>query len=99
MNYKRVIINKDIFRPRSEPARTIYDVWVKTAKHRELDKNWIQSERLSVLLAAQAYATKYNLPVPTIEDIERAEIYAVGSATFGADWARKVADIMEGKSK
>lgn len=87
----------DIFRPREEPARTIYDAFEKEAKARKGKpaKEWILHEREAVHKAACHYARSKGYKPPTLEEVQYAEEQAVGSADYGAKWARKVAALFK----
>lgn len=86
----------DPMRPIFEPATSIYDAFCMAAKKRCTFKNdeWIAYEREAVLETAKRLAVELNLRVPLLEEVERAEINAVGSADYGAKWARGVAGAM-----
>lgn len=86
----------DLFRPSNEPARSIYDALTKEAEKRK-DKDceeWIDTERKVVWAVVRDYAQQHNLKVPTIEDIERAENYALGHCDYAAKFAYKVTDLL-----
>lgn len=86
----------DPFRPRSEPARTIYDAFQAEAENRNgrPPEEWIEAERLAVLKAAQEAAPKYGLRAPTLKEVATAERYAMGSIDYGKTWAHQVVDAM-----
>jgi len=86
----------DFFRPRVEPARTIYDAFQDEAKHRvgrTIDE-WIQAERIRVWKVSRDYAQQNGLRVPTIGEIEKAEQHAMGHIDYAAKWAYYVADLI-----
>lgn len=89
-------MSTDIFRPRREPARSIYDAFQREAAKRERKKfeDWTKDEIAAVHLAAVTYAAKHNLVSPTIEQVTRVESYASGHTDYGAKWAYAVADLM-----
>lgn len=86
----------DPFLPRSEPARTLYLAFQAEAKHRKerTGAEWIEAERKAVWSAACGYAEEHGLPAPTMEQVERAERYAMGSVDYGAKWAYALATSM-----
>ena len=62
----------DVFRPRSEPARTIYDAFQAVAKHRTAGWQW--AERLVIYDTAKNYALSHNgMCVPSLRDVLNAE--------------------------
>lgn len=86
----------DTFRPRTEPARTLYDVFQDEAKNRSkrIPSCWIEQERQAVWLAARDYAQQHGLRVPTIEEIKQFETSAMGHVDYGAKWAHRVAELL-----
>lgn len=87
---------RDHFRPRNSPAREIYDAFQEESKNRA-DRStidWILAEREAVWKAARDYALKHKLTVPTIKDIEQAELSACGHTDYGAKWAYGISEIM-----
>jgi hypothetical protein len=87
----------DPFRPRPEPALTIYEAFqaeAKKRKGRSLDE-WIKAEREAVWHAAATYAQQHGMSVPTIDEVARAERYAMGSVDYGAKWAYQVERYMK----
>ena len=89
---------KDFFRPRNNPVQIIYDAFQKEAEKRNKRsvEEWTVNERQAVFEAAKNYAKKNELIIPTMEEIERAENYAYGSADYGAKWAYRISDFMQG---
>jgi hypothetical protein len=87
----------DIFKPRSEPAKTLYEAFQEESKNRKgrESEEWIFTERMAVWRAAMHYAQQHGLRVPSIEEVENAERYASGSVDYGAKWAYRVAGLME----
>ena len=85
-----------IFRPRTEPARTIYDVFQAIAADRSdvTPDKWEHRERMAVWGAARDYAEQHGLRVPTIAQVELAERSAMGHCDYGAKWAYGVAEAM-----
>ena len=94
-------MSTDIFRPRTEPARTLYDAFHTEAEHRagRSIEDWITAERKAVWRAARDYAQQFGLQVPTLADVERAESSAKGHCDYGAKWAYYLADVMLGNSE
>ena len=91
-------MEQDFFRPKRNPAQLIYDTFQKEAENRKKCsvEEWIKNERKAVFEAAKKYAEENGLIVPTLEQIEVVENYAMGSVDYGAKWAYKVCHIMEG---
>lgn len=87
---------KDIFRPRNEPARTIYDAFQKAAAVRSdvPIETWVMRERLTVWTAARDYAQQHGMRVPTIEEVQDAENVAMGHVDYGSKWAYGVTEAM-----
>lgn len=91
--------DSDFFRPRHEPARTLYDAFIAEAakrKGRPLAE-WLEAEPVAVWQAACTYARQHALKAPTLEDVKEAERYARGSADYGAKWAYVLARKMTGQ--
>lgn len=88
----------DPFRPRHEPARTIYDAFQAEAKRRKerTVEEWVRAERDAVWRAARDYAQQHELTIPTMAQVESAERYAMGSVDYGAKWAYQVERHMMG---
>ena len=86
----------DIFRPRSEPARAIYEAFEAEATKRDgrSAEEWQEAERRAVYRAAQSAATSMGLRVPSMEEVVAAERYAMGSTDYGAKWAHGVVRAM-----
>ena len=86
----------DIFQPKTEPARSIYEAFqLEAAKRneRELDV-WQSAELNAVHREAGIQAQRLGLRVPTLEDVVNAERYAMGSVDYAAKWAYRVVDAM-----
>lgn len=64
----------DVFRPRDDPARLIYDTFQDES---------INSESMAVWQAACDYSKANVLQVPTFAQVERAQQYAQGSVDYG----------------
>lgn len=77
------------FCPSSQPAQAIYDAFQAEAVHRRERKldDWIRCEREAVYRAACLCAEQHGLAKPTMQDVEPAERYALGSADYDAKWA------------
>jgi hypothetical protein len=88
---------RDIFRPKNEPARSIYDAFQKEAQHRDTCSDWIKNERRAVYKAVVDCAQKYGLKVPTMEDVVKGENLALGHTDYGAKWTYYLVNIMKGK--
>jgi hypothetical protein len=86
----------DIFRPNTEPARSIYDAFQKEASMRSSRSlnDWITTERVAVYNEALKQAHKLKVKPLTMDDIEKAELYALGSSDYGASWAYKIAQML-----
>lgn len=87
----------DRLRPRSEPARSIYDAFQKEAQLRPT-RTWNESEsaeREVVWKAACEYATKNGLREPTFEEILKAERCALGHFDYATTWAHGVARLLQ----
>ncbi|MBU9200162.1 hypothetical protein KTD31_01925 [Burkholderia multivorans] len=86
----------DSFRPKTEPALSIYDALSAEMAHRKgrTADVWLAAERHAVFLAAREQAEKLQLYAPNIKEIERAEMLATGHSDYAAKWAIGVANIM-----
>lgn len=86
----------DIFRPTSEPARTIYDAFQDEATKREQREpdEWMSAEIHRVWRTATAEAIKRQLRPPTLDDVQRAERSACGHVDYGSKWAYGVVAAM-----
>jgi hypothetical protein len=78
-----------VFRPRFEPAASIYDAFQAEAKKRPLRsvEEWRREENAAVLKAATEAAQRFGLTPPTPDMVRSAEIYASGSVDYGSQWA------------
>jgi len=88
---------KDLFRPRTEPARTIYDAFqLESLKRKESNdpKIWIENERQVVFSVAKKYAETHNLVTPTIDQVTLAKRSAQGHIDYAAKWAYGIVDFM-----
>ncbi|WP_410199279.1 hypothetical protein [Burkholderia cenocepacia] len=87
----------DVFEPKREPARSIYNAFQAEAtkrKGRSIDE-WITAEREAVFREAVSQAQKLNLRPLSMSEIERAERSAVGSIDYGAQWAYAIVASMQ----
>lgn len=86
----------DIFRPHQDPARSIYDAFVAESQHRRHRsvEEWISAERSAVFLESVRQAEKHQLRPPTMEEVMRAERYAMGSCDYGATWIYRIVEAM-----
>lgn len=80
--------HKDPFRPRSEPAQSVYDALTAEQAHRKGREfeAWNKAEINAVYEAAKIAFERVGLPIPTYADVESAERYARGSIDYGATW-------------
>ncbi|MHA6848766.1 hypothetical protein [Ralstonia syzygii] len=87
---------RDVFEPKREPALSIYNAFQAeaTKRHGRSVEEWIAAERDAVFRESVHQAQKLELRVPSMEDVMRAERYAVGSVDYGAKWAYGVVRAM-----
>ena len=87
----------DIFRPTTEPARSIYDVFQNEARKRKgrTVGQWQSAELAAVYFQSVVQASKFGLKIPSIQDIETAERCASGHTDYGSKWAYGVVDAMK----
>ena len=87
---------RDHFRPRSEPAKTIYDALVTEAKKRDSRpcEEWIYAEKQAVWEAARDYAQQHGLRVPTMADVHKADQQGCGHTDYAAKLAYILASTM-----
>ena len=87
---------RDIFQPKHEPARSIYEAFQIEATKRKgrAVEEWIAAERDAVFREAAHQAQKLGLRVPTMDEVVRAERYASGSVDYGSKWAYGVSESM-----
>ena len=96
LEYRKQKKIDDIFRPVLQPAKTIYDAFQTESKNRQgrsFDE-WTQAERNSVWKSAHNNAQKFGLRPPTMADVRKAEISALGHSDYGAKWAYGVVKTM-----
>jgi hypothetical protein len=86
----------DVFRPSSEPARTLYDTFQSEALKRggRSPDEWIAAERQAVYAAACRIAQETGLKTPTLDEVMRAERSACGHVDYGSKWAYGVSSVM-----
>lgn len=92
---------RDIFRPRFEPSRTLYDALQAEAikrKNREWPE-WHEAELRAMHNAACDYATAHGLSAPTYQQVCEAEQQATGHTDYGAKWAYYIAALMSGEKQ
>ena len=83
----------DSLRPRTEPARTLYDAYEKEAerRHGRGAQKSVLAEREAVWSAAIDYANRRSLRAPSKTEVSKAEVLARGHTDYAAQWARNVA--------
>lgn len=83
----------DALRPRNDPARAIYDAFQAEAllRHRRDLDEACTKERQAVHRAACEYAKSHGWSEPKMLDVQQTELYARGSADYGATWAYALA--------
>lgn len=86
----------DVFQPRHDPARSIYNAFQDEASRRKgrTVEEWTAAEREAVFNASVRQARMMKLRAPSMEEVVRAEQYARGSIDYGAKWAYGVAEVM-----
>ena len=86
----------NVFRPRKGPAQAIYDAFrVEAAKRSGRPfEVWIEAEKRAVWSAARDAAQQAGLQVPTMADVEAAELMAQGHIDYGSKWACGVVEAM-----
>lgn len=87
----------NMFRPKTEPARSIYDAFQTEAKNRPNChySEWIEAERVVVWQVARRWAKENEIVPLSLKEIERAEDYASGHVDYGAKWAYRVAEMLQ----
>ena len=85
---------EDMFRPRSEPARTIYDAFDLESRFRKgrSVEQWKTRELNAVASATRAYCDKHGFFPPTLDEIIEASEQASGHVDYCAKWAFGIAD-------
>lgn len=87
----------DLFAPRHEPAKSIYEAFQSEAAHRHsrsLDA-WIEAELQAVHATSVRLAASMHLSAPTLDQVRSAEVYARGSVDYGAKWAYALCRVMK----
>lgn len=84
------------FRPIRQPARAIFDALVAEQAHRKgrSFEEWQRAEREAVWRAARDFAQQNGICVPTIEQVHKREVLALGHTDYAAKWAYAVADLL-----
>ena len=87
---------RDIFEPRREPARSIYQAFQAEAEKRNGRScdEWMAAEKDAVHREAAFQAQQMGMQVPSIQQVAAAERYASGSVDYGAKWAYGVVEAM-----
>ena len=87
-------VMEDMFRPTTEPARTIYDAFLCESKKRKgrTPDQWRTCELNAVGQAVSKWARNNGYVPPTLEDVQRASDHAAGHVDYGSKWALEVAD-------
>jgi hypothetical protein len=91
-----VEVVKDFFRPRTEPARSLYDAFQEEAKKRKgrSFEEWNRAEINAVWYAARDYAQQHGLRIPYLDEVVSEERSACGHIDYGMKWAYGVAAAM-----
>lgn len=93
----------DVFRPRMEPHRSIYDAFqAEASKRRERSVgDWMKAEIEAVYQAALQASQNpaHKLRAPTMEATIAAERYARGSADYGLKWVCELVRSMQISTK
>jgi hypothetical protein len=86
----------NLFQPRHEPAKTIYNALIKEATYRQQKScdEWIIAERNVVYQTAVRYAQHNHLRIPTMEEVVSAETSACGHVDYAMKFAIQVADLL-----
>lgn len=93
------MLNVDVFRPKREPERSIYDAFQREAEKRSgrsVDE-FVLAERNAILQEAEKQAAVFGLKVPTADDIIKAESWGMGHIDYAAKLVYKLVDTMRGK--
>lgn len=87
----------DIFRPHTEPARTLYDAFQEEAAKRKgrSVEEWLDAEMQAVWAAARDYAQQHGLRVVRLSEVADARSSASGHVDYGAKWAYGIAERMK----
>lgn len=90
-------MTRDPFEPRHEPAKSIYLAFQAEAEKRKgrTPEQWSEAEVNAVLAEANRQSDLRDLRPVTREQVERAQIYASGSADYGLTWTMQVIRAMQ----
>lgn len=94
-------MSHDVFRPRSEPALSIYEAFQAEAakRSRRRPDSWLALESRAVWRAARDYADSQGWPTPLLADVAAAQRSAQGHVDYAAKWAHGLAHLMERQRK
>lgn len=86
----------DPFRPRSEPARTLYDAFQAEAAKRNgrSFEEWREAETDAVHAAALAASKTHALREPTRDEVAKAGVRAQNHVDYGLQWVCGVVEAM-----
>lgn len=86
----------DPWRPRSEPAKSLYDAFQDEAMLRKSRSpiQWTQLEIDAVHREATRQASILGLRVPSRDEVAQAEIGSSGLINYGSNWAIELAAMM-----
>lgn len=87
---------RDIYEPRSEPARSIYRAIQAEAQDRVhyLQETWLHREADAAFVAARDYAIRRGGYIPSMADVLKAEQSARGHTDYASKWARTLANMV-----
>lgn len=92
-------MSHDVFRPRLEPHRAIYDAFQAEASNRKGRPfaQWARAEMEAVYQAALRASEDpvFNLAPPTMEAVKSAEVSARGSIDYGLKWTCQLVRSMQ----
>jgi len=93
-------IHSDPFRPRREPALSLYLAFQGEASKRcgRTVAEWSAAEVTAVYEAAIRLAPLHGLREPTRQDVESAEAYARGSIDYGLTWVTTLINALAQKA-
>ncbi len=75
--------------------QAIEDALIAESKSRSVNADWIERERLAVAAEANRWATAHDgWRTVTVEDVERAELTAIGHFDYGSKLALRVAELV-----
>lgn len=86
----------DVFQPRTEPARSIYNAFQREAGKRigRSAEESLGAELEAVFRESANQAHQLGLRSPSMDEVASAERYARGSVVYGARWAYRVVELM-----